>query len=57
MVIASVPTLAGGSMNEASVLKGGRLGQIIYENGLPVINLQQSVILMNHMHILSIAHY
>lgn len=43
MVIASVPTLAGGSMNEMSALKGGRLAQIIYENGLPVINLTQSV--------------
>ncbi|KAG2186850.1 hypothetical protein INT44_003077 [Umbelopsis vinacea] len=42
MVIASVPTLAGGSMNETSVLKGGRLAQIIHENGLPVINLTQS---------------
>jgi hypothetical protein len=43
MVIASVPTLAGGSMNEMSALKGGRLAQIIHENGLPVINLTQSV--------------
>jgi acetyl-CoA carboxylase carboxyltransferase component len=43
MVVASVPTLAGGSMNEASVLKGGRIAQIVHENGLPVINLTQSV--------------
>ncbi|KAH8550086.1 ClpP/crotonase-like domain-containing protein [Umbelopsis sp. PMI_123] len=42
MVVASVPTLAGGSMNEASVLKGSRIAQIVHENGLPVINLTQS---------------
>ncbi|CAO3664123.1 unnamed protein product [Umbelopsis vinacea] len=42
MIIASVPTINGGSMNEASALKGGRLGQIVAENRLPVINLTQS---------------
>jgi hypothetical protein len=30
-------------MNEASVLKGSRIAQIVHENGLPVINLTQSV--------------
>ncbi|OZJ04132.1 hypothetical protein BZG36_02830 [Bifiguratus adelaidae] len=42
MVVASVPTLAGGAMNEASVLKGERIGAIVRENRLPVINLTQS---------------
>lgn len=50
MVIASVPTLAGGSMNEASALKGGRLGQIVLENRLPVINLTQSVSTLSNPH-------
>lgn len=52
MIIASVPTINGGSMNEASALKGGRLGQIVAENRLPVINLTQSVSELRHCHIL-----
>lgn len=50
MIIASVPTINGGSMNEASALKGGRLGQIVAENRLPVINLTQSVSELRHCH-------
>ena len=43
VVSATVPTLFGGAMNEASVLKSGRIHQIAMENRLPTITLTQSV--------------
>ncbi|KAG2220655.1 hypothetical protein INT45_008198 [Circinella minor] len=42
VVSATVPTLFGGAMNEASVLKSGRIHQIAMENRLPTITLTQS---------------
>lgn len=42
LIIASVPTLKGGAMNEVSLLKNSRLAEIAMENGLPTINLLQS---------------
>ncbi|KAI9251812.1 carboxyl transferase [Phascolomyces articulosus] len=42
IVSATVPTLFGGAMNEASVLKSGRIHQIAMENRLPTITLTQS---------------
>ena len=42
MVTANVPTLAGGAINEMSVLKSARLHTICMENRLPCINLTQS---------------
>lgn len=43
MVTASVSTIKGGAMNEISVIKSLRLGEIAYENRLPCISLIQSV--------------
>ncbi|KAI9269811.1 carboxyl transferase [Sporodiniella umbellata] len=42
LVSANIPTLAGGAANEASVLKGGRIFQIVWQNRLPTITLTQS---------------
>ncbi|KAI9489151.1 carboxyl transferase [Zychaea mexicana] len=42
VVSATVPTLFGGAMNEASVLKSGRIHQIAMQNRLPTITLTQS---------------
>ncbi|RUS25464.1 acetyl/propionyl-CoA carboxylase, partial [Jimgerdemannia flammicorona] len=42
MVIASVPTLSGGSSNEVSVVRGERISQILMENRLPAIQLLQT---------------
>ncbi|KAM0754438.1 propionyl-CoA carboxylase beta chain [Meredithblackwellia eburnea MCA 4105] len=42
LITANVPTLDGGSTNEATVWKGERLGQIGFENRLPNIALVQS---------------
>lgn len=39
LVSANIPTLQGGAANEMGVAKGERLGQIAWENRLPVINL------------------
>lgn len=35
--------MAGGAMNEAGVLKAGRIHQIAMQNRLPTITLTQSV--------------
>jgi len=43
MVTANVSTIKGGAMNEVSVIKSLRLGEIAYENRLPCINFVQSV--------------
>lgn len=43
LLSANIPTLDGGSTNEATVLKGERLGQIGLECRLPSISLVQSV--------------
>lgn len=43
MVTASVSTIKGGAMNEVSVMKSLRLGEIAFENRLPCISLIQSV--------------
>ena len=43
IVSATVPTLFGGAINEASVLKSGRIHQIAMQNRLPTITLTQSV--------------
>lgn len=43
MVSSNIATLDGGSMNEATVWKGERCGQIGRENRLPSISLVQSV--------------
>lgn len=42
LVTASVPTLKGGSVNEATLLKSSRLAEIAETNGLPTVNLLQS---------------
>jgi len=42
MVTANVSTIKGGAMNEVSVIKSLRLGEIAYENRLPCINFVQS---------------
>lgn len=42
MISANVPTLAGGAINEVSVVKSARLHQICVDNRLPSINLTQS---------------
>jgi len=39
MVSANIPTLQGGAANEMGVAKGERLGQIAWENRLPVISI------------------
>lgn len=43
MISANVPTLAGGASNEASVLKGARIQQIVMQNRLPTVTLTQTV--------------
>jgi hydroxymethylpyrimidine/phosphomethylpyrimidine kinase len=43
VVSANVATMAGGAMNETSVLKGGRLHQIAIQNKLPTVTFVQSV--------------
>lgn len=43
IISASVPTMAGGAMNEMSALKGGRLHQIAAQNKLPTVTFVQSV--------------
>lgn len=42
-VSANVPTMAGGASNEISVLKTGRLHQIVMQNRLPTVTLTQTV--------------
>ncbi|CAO3697727.1 unnamed protein product [Rhizopus stolonifer] len=42
MISANVPTLAGGTSNEASVLKEKRIQQIVMQNRLPIVTLAQS---------------
>ncbi|CDS02979.1 Putative Propionyl-CoA carboxylase beta chain [Lichtheimia ramosa] len=42
IVSSNVPTMAGGAMNEAGVLKAGRIHQIAMQNRLPTITLTQS---------------
>ncbi|KAI8885281.1 ClpP/crotonase [Backusella circina FSU 941] len=42
VVSASVPTMAGGAMNETSVLKSGRIHQIAVANRLPSVTFIQS---------------
>lgn len=44
MVYASIPTIKGGTMNKAGVLKRKRLNEIALENGLPSVELIESVI-------------
>ncbi|KAG1178907.1 hypothetical protein G6F70_001308 [Rhizopus microsporus] len=41
-VSANVPTMAGGASNEISVLKTGRLHQIVMQNRLPTVTLTQT---------------
>ncbi|ORE09323.1 ClpP/crotonase [Rhizopus microsporus var. microsporus] len=41
-VSANVPTMAGGASNETSVLKTGRLHQIVMQNRLPTVTLTQT---------------
>jgi acetyl-CoA carboxylase carboxyltransferase component len=41
-ISASVPTIKGGSINEASLLRGERFSEIISQNKLPSISLIQS---------------
>ncbi|KAL7748905.1 hypothetical protein RI367_005819 [Sorochytrium milnesiophthora] len=43
MILANVPTLAGGASNEVTVLKSLRSQEIALENRLPVISLVQTV--------------
>ena len=43
LVTASVPTVKGGSVNEMTLLKSGRLAEIAEENNLPMLNMIQSV--------------
>ena len=43
MITASVNTIKGGSVNEATLLKSQRLADISLENRLPTISLIQSV--------------
>jgi acyl-CoA carboxylase subunit beta len=42
VVSANVPTLKGGSVNEATLVKGARIAEIAWENRLPLVNLIQS---------------
>ncbi|KAI8990758.1 carboxyl transferase [Mycotypha africana] len=42
IISATVATLAGGAMNEASIFKGGRIHQIAVQNRLPTISFTQS---------------
>eukprot|EP01094_Clydonella_sp_ATCC50884_P001894 TRINITY_DN11431_c0_g1_i1.p1 TRINITY_DN11431_c0_g1~~TRINITY_DN11431_c0_g1_i1.p1 ORF type:complete len:543 (+),score=213.94 TRINITY_DN11431_c0_g1_i1:137-1765(+) len=42
LVTASIPTIKGGSVNEMTLLKSGRLAEIAWENRLPMINMIQS---------------
>lgn len=42
MILASVPTIKGGTVNAASIQKGQRVYEIASENCLPIINLLQS---------------
>ena len=42
MISANVPTIQGGAINEASVIKTARTHQICVENRLPCINLTQT---------------
>ena len=43
VITASVNTIKGGSLNEATLIKSGRLSEIAMENRLPTISLIQSV--------------
>lgn len=42
LITSNVATVDGGAMNEATVIKGGRLGEIGLENRIPSISLVQS---------------
>ncbi len=42
LITASVPTIKGGSFNEATLGKMSRMAEIAYENRLPVVSLVQS---------------
>lgn len=53
IVSSNVPTMAGGAMNEAGVLKAGRIHQIAMQNRLPTITLTQSV---SENHLLTLWH-
>ena len=43
MILANVPTQAGGALNQVSTMKTLRIHEIVMQNRLPLITLTQSV--------------